>query len=320
MSPGRGLGVRGAHGAELWGSQRGPRGVPAARGTADSRGNRGRGWAQGGRGPHALRAGRGIPWVWAAHGAASFPGRPPSSLAPARGSPCGPGAVIAMTRRGAGGLALSPGARAGRAAAPKRGARPHPGGGSRAGARSQGEVGAGVAPGSCGHIPDRERPPSPACPACPARPTHCGSAEPGRGPRLPAPPGALGWPRHPGLCARPAAPRTAPSGARSPCEIPLIPVRDPRARSPGSPPRFPPGTRAARTPLGASARGEVLAPEREGVGSAGRKGSAGAGLGEGGGEDGERERRRKGAREGRHQKMIGGREGQGSQGRSLFLG
>lgn len=209
-----------------------------------------------------------------------------------------------MTRRGAGGLALPPGARAGRGAARKRGARPHPGDSRALPPEWRSESKSRRAPAA---TPDRERSPSP---ACPARPTHCGSAGPGRGPRLPAP-GALGSLPPTRRRARLASPPGAVRPARRPKGGPFRnAASQPSARSLGSPHRFP-GTRAARTGLGASARsGEMPAPEREGVGRAGRNGSAGAGLGEGGGEDGEQERRRKGARQGRPKKMtVEGRDG-----------
>lgn len=139
-----------------------------------------------------------------------------------------------MTRRGAGGLALSPGAQAGRAAARKRGARPHPGD-SRALTPKWRSESVGVAPGSCGH----SRPGTVAQPGLPG-PTYSlrlggagAGAAAGRSRRAGLPP-ADPPARSAGPATRVCPPGPPPRGRPLPERglpaqraIPGIPVRDP---------------------------------------------------------------------------------------------
>ncbi|XP_032328213.1 colorectal cancer-associated protein 2 [Camelus ferus] len=202
-----------------------------------------------------------------------------------------------LTRRGAGGPPLSPGAQADRAARPSPCGSPALTPGSRSGPESR------RAPAAT---------PSPAN-ARAARPTHRGSAAasaPGAQNALPADPwGAPGLSREPGSPA-PPAPGAAPSGGRPP-------RRERWPRPPCTPPwssRCADSTRSLQAP-------PRKACAREGGGGERREeGRAGAGPKEGGGKDGERERRRKGARERRQKKETGGREGGRSQAWCLYWG
>lgn len=169
-----------------------------------------------------------------------------------------------MTRRGAGGLALSPSHQADRAAAPRRGARPRPAPYPQRSLQGRGQGRSRT--GLLRPPPTWEaRPPVPAWPGGPAQPTHCGSAGPPEAALPPLP--ARGVPPRrplrpaPGLSSKPG--RFHP--ARQPRGRPLSeggPQTE--ARSSGARPGLP-GARAARTRLGGSLRGgEMPAPERRG--------------------------------------------------------
>lgn len=234
----------------------------------------------------ALRARRGLPWVWAAHSAASVPGRPLAPRTRRAGSlrsGCGLRSDQARRWRPRT-VARRP---AVRAAAPSPGARPLPTRSPRRSLRGRGQ----------GHPRSRKlaRPAGPRVAQQPAKSHLLAAAPPGRpgaaAAPLPARPDSL--PADPGR--RSASPRAGQSGRAPPAPRAASP---PAARSPGAP------LGVAR---GSVSRRETPAPEREGVGSDEKKGEQERGPKEGGGKDGERERRRKGARETGQKKNSGGR-------------